>query len=121
MKKRPPLPVIIVAVLFFLVGCIGFAYHLKELFNAENNLYETILILFLRILAAVCGVLLFYGINRARWLAIAWLALHVVISAFNSIPEMIAHIVFLVVVSVLLYLPVSSVFFLKKGNNKNKL
>lgn len=112
MKGRP-LPVIIVAVLFILAGVIGFAYHAKELFDV-NNKDETIWMLFLRILAVVCGLLLLFRINWSRWLAIAWLAYHVFISALNSTAEMITHILFLIVVIVLLFLPVSSAFFQHK-------
>lgn len=112
--KNCPVPVIIVSFLFILVGCIGFVYHLKELFELNNNLNETVWILCLRILAVGCGVLLLFRINRGRWLAIAWLVYHIVISAFNSTSEMIAHIVILVLVAVLLFLPVSSTYFQKK-------
>ena len=104
MKKRP-VPIIIVSTLFILVGIVGFAFHLKEL---SDKLYETIWVLFLEILAVACGILLLFKITWARWLTIAWLLYHVVISAFNSTSEMIAHIVFLVVVSILLFLPISS-------------
>lgn len=113
MKGRP-LPVIIVAVLFILAGVIGFAYHAKELFDV-NNQDETIWILFLRILAVVCGLLLLFRINWGRWLAIAWLLYHVIISALNSTAEVIAHILFLILVTVLLFLPVSSAYFRHKN------
>ena len=113
MKSRP-LPVIIVSILFILAGGVGFAYHVRKLFESNNNLNETIWILFLRILAVVCGLLLLFRIKRARWLAIAWLVYHIIISAFNSTSEMIAHILFLILVSVLLFLPVSSAYFQNK-------
>jgi len=114
MKNRP-LPVIIVSILFILVGCVGFAYHVKELFDVNNNLNETIWILLLRILAVVCGLLLLFRINWARWLTIAWLVYHIIISAFNSTSEMIVHIVILILVSFLLFLPVSSAYFRSKS------
>jgi hypothetical protein len=117
MKTRP-LPVIIVSILFILSGCVGFAYHVKELFGLNNNLNETIWILFLRILAVACGLLLLFRINWSRWLAISWLVYHIIISAFNSTSEMIAHIVLLIMVFVLLFLPVSSAYFERKNNNK---
>jgi hypothetical protein len=119
MKNRP-LPVIIVAVLFILVGCMGFGYHLKDLFEVTINRYETIWVLLLRIVAIACGLMLLYRINWARWLAVAWLAYHVVISALNSTSEMVMHLAFLILVSVLLFLPVSSAYFKKKRNNKNQ-
>lgn len=114
MKHRPPLPVLIVAVLFILVGCIGFIYLLKDISDPDETLPVYYLILFLRLLAIVCGLLLLYRINWARWLTIAWLAYHVAISALNSTSEMVAHIVLLVIVTVLLFLPVSSRFFRDK-------
>ena len=115
MKGRP-IPVIIVSILFIVTGLTGFIYHITELAEPNNNLIETISALALGILAVVCGVLLLKRVGWARWLGIAWMALHVIISAFNSMPETIAHIVFLILVSVLLFLPVSSAYF----QNKNK-
>jgi hypothetical protein len=47
-------------------------------------------------------------------LQIAWLVYHVSISALNSTAEMMAHIVFLIIVSVLLFLPTSSAYFRDK-------
>ncbi|HEY1870179.1 MAG TPA: hypothetical protein VGG71_03930 [Chitinophagaceae bacterium] len=113
--KKPPLPVIIVSVLFILTGCIGFAAHIKDLFASNSKLYESIGVLLLETLAVACGFLLLSRINWARWLAIAWLACHIAISALNSVSQTIAHIVFFIVVTILLYLPVSSKYFHKKN------
>jgi hypothetical protein len=111
MKKRP-IPIIIVSALFILVGIVGFAFHVKEF---PGKPYETTWVLFVEILAVTCGALLFFKIAWGRWLTIAWLLYHVRISAFNSTSQMIAHIVFLVVVSILLFLPVSSMYFQSKA------
>jgi hypothetical protein len=67
---------------------------------------DLLFIEFVRIIAIVCGVLLFMSVNWARWLAIAWLLYHAIIGAFHSTSEMISHIIILLVVVVLLYLPV---------------
>ena len=114
---KPPIPVIIVSTLFILVGIVGFAFHLKEL---SDKPYETTWVLFVEILAVTCGTLLLFKITWARWLTIAWLLYHIIISAFNSTSQMIAHIVFLVVVSMLLFLPVSSAYFHSKSNRLEK-
>lgn len=111
--KGCPLPVIIVSALFIITGCVGFALHVKELFELSNNLNETIWIFILRILAIVCGLLLLLRISWGRWLAIAWLVYHIIISAYNSISKTIIHIVLLIIVSILLFLPVSSAYFSK--------
>ena len=115
--KGQPIAVIIVSILLILTGCFGIANHIKDFSEPNANLSALIWVLFARILAIVCGLLLLFRINWARWLAIAWLAYHIIIGAFHSTSEMIAHIVLLIMVSVLLFLPVSSIYF---QNNKNK-
>ena len=110
MKNRP-LPVVIVALILIVVGFVGFTYHLKDFFNHQEQAYEVILVQLLRILAIVCGILLLRAINFGRRLAIAWILIHILISALNSISEMIAHIVVLIIVSTLLFLPKSSFYF----------
>ena len=113
MKKRP-LPVVLVAILFILTGCIGFAYHVREFFDPSYNPYELIWTLIMRILAVVSGVFLFYGFNWSRWLAIIWLIYHVILSSFHATSELIVHIVLLLLVSILLFIPVSSRYFRNK-------
>ena len=117
LMKKCPLPVLIVSLLFIVAGCVGFVYHLKEYFDPNANLYELFWVQFVRILAIVCGFLLLKSINWARWLAIAWLLYHVFISALHSLSDTIVHIVFLLLVVVLLYLPKSSAFF--QGKNQH--
>ena len=118
MKSRP-IPVIIVSVMFIIAGCVGFVYHFKEFFDPATKLYEILWIQFVRILAVVCGILLLVPINWAKWLAIAWLFYHIIISAFHSTSQMISHTVLLLLVAVLLYLPKSSAYFQRKSNSKN--
>lgn len=113
--KKIPLPVIIVAILFIIVGLSGFLYHLKDFFEPGTNSTEIILVQLLRLMAIVSGILLLRANNAGRWLAIAWLLAHVAISALNSVGETIAHIVLLVIVAVLLFLPVSSAYFRRKS------
>ena len=113
--KKAPIPVIIVSVLFIVAGSVGFVYHFKELFESNARLNEILWIQFVRVLAIVCGLLLLLSVNQARWLAIAWLLYHVVIGALHSTTQMISHIVLLLFVVVLLYLPKSSVFFQKRA------
>ncbi len=110
MKKRP-LPVVLVAMLYIVMGCIGFVYHLTDLAEPDISTAESVLVLCLRVLAVAIGILLLYRKSWARWLAIAWLAYHVVIGAFHSTSEMMAHIGFLIVVSLLLFSPVSGRYF----------
>ena len=110
MKGRP-IAVIIVALLLIIAGTVGFFYHLQDFSAPDQELYITILVEILRIIAIISGILLLRGNNLGRWLAVAWIALHVIISGLNSIEEMLMHLVILVFISVLLFLPSSSAYF----------
>ncbi len=119
MKNRP-LPVIITAFIFIIAGCVGLIYHAHEYFEQGAVKNELIWVAFIRILAIVCGVLLLKGVNWARWLAIAWLAYHVVLSSFHSASEAITHFVLLAIVSFLLFIPKSSAYFKRADGHTEK-
>lgn len=114
MMKKCPLPVLIVAIALLTAGAVGFIYHLKDFADPDQKIYVTVLVELLRIVAILSGILLLRAINWGRWLSVAWVLLHVVISAFNSVNETIMHIAVLIVVTVLLILPVSSRYFKRK-------
>src|SRR5262249_39079375 len=63
-------------------------------------------------LAIVCGVFLLRGSNWARWLLLAWIAFHVVLSAFHNVFELAMHSLLLVVVAYCLFRPRTSAYFL---------
>src|ERR1700750_937531 len=113
MKGRP-LSIIVVSILFMITGIAGFIYHIKDFAEPGAKPLEITGVLMLELLAILCALLLIFRIAWARWLAIAWLALHVIISSLNSMSETIQHLVILVIVSVLLFLPVSSAYFRNK-------
>jgi len=112
--KKVPLPVLIVAIALLLAGVVGFIYHLKDFYDPAEKLYVVVLVELLRIAAIVSGMLLLRASNSGRWLAIGWVLLHVVISVFNSWSQTIIHIIVLIIVSILLFLPISSLYFNRK-------
>lgn len=111
--KNCPLPVLIVAILLILAGVVGFIYHLQDFADPNQKLYETTLVELLRIVAIIAGILLLRANNLGRWLAIGWVLLHVIISMFNSLEQTLMHIAVMIIVSVLLFLPVSARYFNK--------
>jgi hypothetical protein len=113
MQSRP-WPVIVVCLLFMIAGGVGFIYHFTEMFESGDGMKEAIWVEALRLIAIVCAILLWMGVNWARWLALAWVLYHVIISAKHSVSEVVTHIIILILVAVLLYLPKSAVFFKKK-------
>jgi hypothetical protein len=104
--KSRPLPVLIVALLYLATGGGGFVYHLRDI-PAPDGIWIELT----EFLAFVSGVFLLLGRNWARWLAVAWMAFHVVVSAFGSFRETAIHAVFLVVIAWLLFCSDSSRFF----------
>jgi uncharacterized membrane protein len=104
---KRPVPVTILGYLFIVAGLVGLAYHLSE-----RPLDRWVaLISLIRIIAVVGGVFLLKGRNWARWLMLGWLALHVVVSALNSLSNCVAHVVLLLVVAYFLVTPPDSKYF----------
>ena len=85
--------VIVIAVLYIVVGLAGFVSHLPKQWQPEDTLIEAT-----ELGAMTCGVFLLLGKNWARWLALAWMALHVVIS-FPVIHKVAIHVCFLIVIA----------------------
>ncbi|MBS1852130.1 MAG: hypothetical protein JST79_14570 [Acidobacteria bacterium] len=109
MAKRP-FSVIIPACLLTAAGLLGLVYHLRE-FKVQPFPQEMIWITLVRLLAIIAGTFTFLGRNWARWLALLWIAFHVVLSAFHSLPEFLAHCLFLAVFSYLLLSASASSYF----------
>ena len=83
----------IVACLYILVGTVGLVFHFKELLAGHSDAWG---IEITELLALVSGIFLLRGQNWARWLALAWIAFHVVLSAFHPLGELAVHVAFLV-------------------------
>jgi uncharacterized membrane protein len=104
---KRPIPVTILGCLFIVVGLVGLAYHLSQL-PLDS---WVALISLIRVVAVVGGVFMLKGRNWARWLMLGWLAFHVVVSAFHSLSDCIAHVVLLLVVAYFLLTPPDSKYF----------
>ncbi len=104
---KRPLPITIIGCLFIVAGLVGLVYHLSE----TPLDHRIVLISIVRIIAIVGGVFLLLGHNWARWLMLAWLGFHVVVSAFHSVSEFMPHVVLLMVVGYILLGPPTSKFF----------
>jgi hypothetical protein len=96
---KRPWAVTVLGVLFIVAGTVGLVYHAAN----ERTSWALALISLIRIAAIVGGIFLLLGHGWARWLLVAWLALHVVISAFHSAGQGAAHAVLLMVVAYFLF------------------
>ena len=89
MNSNPrPISVLVIACLYLAVGVLGFAFHFHELLAHHSDAVWAELT---ELVAIVCGVFLLRGHNWARWLALAWIAFHVALSAFNNFREFAIH------------------------------
>ena len=86
-----PLSVTIIGFLFIAAGAIGLVYHLTD-FRAQHPFpYDIVWVSCVRFIAIICGVYMLRGRNWARWGALAWIAYHVILSAFHSVFELAVH------------------------------
>jgi hypothetical protein len=108
MNKRP-IPVTIIACVLIAMGAIGIAYHFSEYKSTPPAEYLGVLIV--RLLAIVSGVFLLRGKNWARWLAMAWIAFHVVLSYFHSLQQVAFHAVVMAVIGLALFYPAANRYF----------
>jgi hypothetical protein len=96
MKKRP-LAVTVISWVYIGVGLLGLAAHLMDFKIQHPFQYDIVWIALVHVIAVVAGVYMLLGSNWARWLAIVWLAFHVVVSGFDSLSKLAIHVVFLAV------------------------
>ncbi|MFN7992258.1 MAG: hypothetical protein U0Q18_01565 [Bryobacteraceae bacterium] len=106
-----PIYVTIIGWLYIAVGIIGFAYHATEVKAIYPVAYDFIAIEVIRLLAVVAGIYLLRGRNWARWLTLAWMAFHVIVSAFHTWPEMALHALFCAILAYLLFRPAARGYF----------
>lgn len=108
---KRPLPVIIIGWFFIAAGTVGFIYHINELSIENPFVNDAIWVLLVRFLAIAGGILILRGTNTGRWLLMAWLVYHVVLSYFHSLSELIMHAILLVGISCALFHPRVAIFF----------
>lgn len=111
--RKPPLSVILIGCLFLATGIIGLAYHSTEIKPHHVFELDTLLILLTEALAIVSGGFMLRGSNWARWLAVLWLAFHVVLSGFHSISELLVHAALLAVVAFALFRTAAAVAYFR--------
>jgi len=104
---KRPYEVTVAGWLFMVIGILNTAWHLwKGAFDRWM-----IAILFLTVSAIVAGVFLLRGARWARWLALAWIAFHVVVSALNSVWDALPHASLLLVIGYVLLGPATAEYY----------
>jgi len=100
--------VLIVVAIYLLVGVAGFVYHFNELTAGHH---DAIAIELTELTAVVAGVGLLMRKNWARWLALAWVVFHVVISLFHPLGELLIHAALCSLIAWLLFRPRTEQWF----------
>ena len=88
-SNQRPLSVTAIAWLFIAVGTITFIYHSPGLLHphADDFWIEAT-----ELLALTAGLFMLRRQNWARWLALAWMAFHVILSAFPPFQGLVVHV-----------------------------
>jgi hypothetical protein len=109
MNTNPrPIEVTILAWLYLVAGCVLFAARFRTLLAWEQG---SVWAESTELAAVVSGIFMLLGKNWARWLAVAWIAFHVVLSALHSWGEAVMHGLFCVAFAWILFRPESSRYF----------
>src|SRR5262245_57386099 len=81
-----------------------------------HDLIDVALVEVTSLAALLSGLFMWRGANWARWLCIAWMAFHVVISMGHERLQLIVHAFWLVVLTVVLFWPSANAFFRERRN-----
>ena len=101
---KRPLPVTVIAILFLAVGVITVASGVAKVLRGPSAaLNENLLVLSINTLALVAGIGLLRGASWARFLVVAWMAFHVVLSFWHSPVEVLLHALMLAGLSYFLF------------------
>jgi hypothetical protein len=101
--KKRPISITILSWLYIVVGVLSTAEHFVEFRAQRPVLNEVVWITVLGAAAIVAGVFMLRGRNWARWLALAWMAAHVVISTLHLIHGLLIHSVVFLLIAYLLF------------------
>ncbi len=102
---------------------IAFVYQLFELktegFKTNDAFhFDVVGIELIRLLAVVSGIFMLRGRNWARWLALAWIGFHVVLSFFHSLSQTAVHAVFFAVIAWCLFHAAAERYFRVRGPDR---
>lgn len=108
---KRPLSVTILGWIYITVGTAGFVYHFTELRAGHGFQNDALWVELTELLAILCGAFLLRGQNWARWLALAWIVFHVVLS-IHQLQPFAMHLLICAVIGWCLFRPESARYFL---------
>lgn len=101
-----------VAWLFIAVGIAMSAFHAPELRGLH---WDALLIELVEVLAVISGIFMLRGRNWARWLAVAWMAFHVALTALPPFHGLVVHALIFAGIAYLLLRSDAALYFRGSG------
>jgi len=114
--KRPPIPVIIISVVFILVGVGGLIAGISPIIKNHEVRLDSVIVTVSGLTALLSGIFMLRGANWARWLCVAWMAFHAVVSILHTTLELAIHILVLIVLAIVLF-RTSAAWFRKESHS----
>jgi uncharacterized membrane protein len=113
-NKRPR-SITVISWIFIVFGGIALFTGLlalpQRITELKQHPFEFWLVQAVRILGVLAGAFMLRGFNWARWLLVAWLAFHVILSAFHSPVELMVHGLLAAVVGYFLFRAPAAAYF----------
>jgi hypothetical protein len=106
-----PLAVAIIAVVYVVAGLAGLVSHLAQIHLTRPFEADVFWAALVALIAILAGVFLWLGHDWARWLALAWIGFHVVLSFFHSTREVVVHGLLFAIFAWFLFRPQANDYF----------
>jgi hypothetical protein len=112
MRARP-ISIAIVGWLFVAVGLVGLAGGTMMLLDETGEGFDAHLAWATasQLASIVGGAFLLSGRNWARWLLVAWMAFHIVLSATHDVPKLLVRCAIFAPILYVLFRPATAGFF----------
>jgi hypothetical protein len=107
---RRPLSITIISWLFIVFGSVALISGFITT-DLKSHWY----IHLSRLLQIVAGVFMLYGRNWARWLLVAWITFHIIISALHSVLFLLMHVAIFSVILFFVFRRRASAYFNAEG------
>jgi hypothetical protein len=109
--RKPITSILVVGIIFLALGVLDVWRGIAPLLGSAGRLAgDDALVLAIGVAALIGGAFVLRGHNWARWLLVAWMALHVAISVGKP-TELVAHLVIFGFIAFLLFRPPASAHF----------
>jgi hypothetical protein len=113
---KRPVSIAVLAAIYLIIGTVGFVFHGREIMARHAFHSDDFLVELTELIALITGIFLFRGHNWARWVALAWMIFHVVLSAFGPPFPLVVHALFCIVIAWMLFRPDAGRYFRGAGN-----